>query len=79
MISVEIPEVYYNNDKNSFGWTTARSRWIIIVQQAADDVKATTAKIPFSEDNLEKSAEGYAISDLLIGLKKAIDNDEPIV
>lgn len=40
-MAAPVPPVYYNNDVDSFGYATARSRWPVILKTAIHDVQLT--------------------------------------
>lgn len=45
-LAMTVPEKYYNNDENSFAYTTVRSRWPLIIARAIEDVKSATLPEP---------------------------------
>lgn len=65
---------YSTSDSTSFGWTTARERWPIIITQAIDDVYRSTSKC----DDPEKTEEGKKIVDELARLKYEVQHDRQL-
>ncbi|KAK3326215.1 putative UPF0364 protein [Apodospora peruviana] len=65
---------YSTGDQNSFGWTTARSRWPIIITQAIDDAYRSVA----SCEDPEKHDEGKKIVEELARLKYEIQHDRAL-
>lgn len=70
-----VPPVYYNNDPDSFAYTTCRVRWIKIIQDCIDDV--TSAIINFSSSSpVQFKAQGETIKNKLAELKQQmLDSD----
>ncbi|CCH44095.1 hypothetical protein BN7_3653 [Wickerhamomyces ciferrii] len=66
-----LPDVYYNKDSDSFAFSTARVRWIKIIQDTIDDVIQTSEK----SSNPDFQKEGEAIASQLKGLKSDVEND----
>lgn len=75
-IDQRIPLVagYSTGDKTSFGWTTARERWPIIITQAIDDAYRTTSQC----DDPERAQEGKTIVEELARLKYEVQHDRPL-
>lgn len=65
---------YSTGDKTSFGWTTARDRWPVIITQAIDDVYRTTSQ---SKDPAT-TEEGKKIVDELARLKYEVQHDRKL-
>ncbi|CDR43180.1 CYFA0S11e01156g1_1 [Cyberlindnera fabianii] len=64
----ELPPVYFNNDPDSFAYSTARVRWIKIIQDAVDDVNATVE----ASTDAEVKSQGETISKKLAILKEEL-------
>ncbi|KAH3671963.1 hypothetical protein OGAPHI_000149 [Ogataea philodendri] len=68
---MSVPKVYYNNDPHSFGYSTARSRWPKILQNAIDD---TTAEFSKSTDS-EFKEQGAQIVEQIKEFLKELNNN----
>lgn len=66
-----VPNVYYNKDSDSFAFSTARTRWIKIIQDAIDDVSKAVSE---SSDS-EHKQQGEQIEKELKGLKNDVQSD----
>ncbi|KAF3760376.1 DUF89-domain-containing protein [Cryphonectria parasitica EP155] len=65
---------YSTADKTSFGWTTARERWPIIITQAIDDAYRSTSQCT----DPERAEEGKKIVEELARLKYEVQHDRPL-
>ncbi|ODQ61408.1 hypothetical protein WICANDRAFT_61966 [Wickerhamomyces anomalus NRRL Y-366-8] len=66
-----LPDVYYNKDSDSFAFSTARTRWIKIIQDAIDDV-ASAVK---NSSDAEFKKQGEQIESELKQLKNDVQSD----
>lgn len=68
------PQVYLNNDKNSFAYTSSRDRWPHILTGVIDDVHKTIAETAEGEkrDELKKVLEQ------ITALKHDVEHDKPL-
>jgi len=69
-----VPAVYYNKDSDSFAFSTARTRWIKIIQDAIDDVES--AVIKSSDNDFQK--QGKTIESQLKQLKSDVQSDAEV-
>uniref|UniRef100_A0A060SXL4 Sugar phosphate phosphatase n=1 Tax=Blastobotrys adeninivorans TaxID=409370 RepID=A0A060SXL4_BLAAD len=77
MAPATIPEPYYNDDKTSFAYISARERWPVILTGAVDDIHRTITNIPQGGD--EKVEEGKHIVSRLVALKHDLEHDRELV
>lgn len=74
--STTLPPPYYNSDKSSFAYVSARERWPIILTQAIDDVSRAVGNV--SSENTGKIAEGKEIIKEISALLYDLDHDKLI-
>ncbi|SCU86310.1 LAMI_0D01442g1_1 [Lachancea mirantina] len=71
----QLPEVFKNNDKDTFGAYTAHVRWPIIVTNAIDDLETELKSLDATSQHYR---DGETIKKGLVALKSEIQNDEEI-
>ncbi|CAN6635723.1 damage-control phosphatase YMR027W [Trichomonascus vanleenenianus] len=73
---MSVPAPYYNNDEKSFAWSSARSRWPVILTGAIDDLYRTVQSL--SESESDKITEGMELIRKVVTLKYELEHNRKI-
>lgn len=72
---MSLPEYYYNDDTNSFAFSTCRERWPKILQDAIDDVNATSAHL---QNDSTFANQGQEIVKGISQIRHELETDTPL-